>query len=312
MFQIYKKRNFTALISDTFEFFKLEGKNYFKNYFTINGPLFLLLIVLIYFFSQLFLEGAFASLKYGNDNLFLENLYSNMTLFIAFGSFMVLLIFLLSILNYTFPVAYLHLMTQNKPRTTLNLGLYLKAKIGRILLFYILSIFVMVPLLLLVFIVTLLSFFIVVGIPLIFIIFPTITSFVALTYYHFVSEEIGYFNAIGKAISMLKSNFWNTVGSSFVMLFIIQTVMGIVTLIPYFIGMVSVFTNAETSELDQEKTLSTVYILVLCISIIAIVFNYTLQNLVLVNQGIIYYSGKENIENFTTKNNIDLIGTHEA
>ena len=31
MFQLYKKREFSALVGDTFNFFKLEGKNYFKN-----------------------------------------------------------------------------------------------------------------------------------------------------------------------------------------------------------------------------------------------------------------------------------------
>ena len=52
MFQLYKKRDFSELVGDTFGFFKLEGKNYFKNYFIINGSLLLLLVVIIYFFTK--------------------------------------------------------------------------------------------------------------------------------------------------------------------------------------------------------------------------------------------------------------------
>ena len=59
MFQLYKKRDFSALVGDTFGFFKLEGKNYFKNYFTINGGLLLLLVVIIYFFSNIFIKSSF-------------------------------------------------------------------------------------------------------------------------------------------------------------------------------------------------------------------------------------------------------------
>ena len=49
MFQLYKKRDFNELVSDTFDFFKIHGKNYFKNYFIINGGFLLILVVLLYF-----------------------------------------------------------------------------------------------------------------------------------------------------------------------------------------------------------------------------------------------------------------------
>ena len=46
--------------------------------------------------------------------------------------------------------------------------------------------------------------------------------------------------------------------------------------------------------------------------IISIIFNYTLQNIILINQGIIYYSLKEEQENISVINSIELIGTDEA
>jgi len=311
MFQLYKKRNFSSLLNDTFAFFKVEGKNYFKNYFTINGSIILLLIVILYFFSQLFIDGAFASLQSGNENAFLENLYSNMAMFVGFGTFLLLIIILLSILNYSFPIAYLYLVSQNKDRNFENLWLYFKSKMGRIVLFYCISIVVMIPIIGITILITVLSIFLIIGIPLLFLIFPLLTSFVSLTYCHFVLENGSYFDAIRKSITMLKNNFWNYIGSTFIMMFIVQTVVGIVTLIPYFIGIINLFSNPNAIEKNEQELLSGIYILVLLLFIIAIVVNYTLQNFILVNQGIIYFSGKEAEENTTTRNNIDLIGKND-
>ena len=41
-------------------------------------------------------------------------------------------------------------------------------------------------------------------------------------------------------------------------------------------------------------------------------FSNDLQNIVLINQGVIFYSCKEEMENVSINNNIDLIGTDEA
>ncbi len=312
MFQLYKKRDFSALVGDTFNFFKWEGKNYFKNYFIINGGLLLLLVVIIYFFSNIFIKGAFAGLQTGNDNAFIDEIYSNLSLFIGFGLGMMLLIMVISIVNYSFPIAYLKLIEENKERNFQNLITYFKSKFGRIISFFLLSLVIMIPLLFIIIGLTVLSIFIIIGIPLIFLLIPTLTSFVALTYYHYITEQIGYFDALGKAYDMLKSKYWPIIGSSFVVQMIVQITLGIFTMIPYFIGLISVFSNPESLQQNPENAISFVMILLTAILIISIIFNYTLQNIILINQGIIFYSCKEESGNVSVKNNIDLIGTHEA
>ena len=47
-FQLYKKRDFSALMNDTMDFFKQCWKNYFRNYVVINGSLILLMCVLYF------------------------------------------------------------------------------------------------------------------------------------------------------------------------------------------------------------------------------------------------------------------------
>ena len=118
--------------------------------------------------------------------------------------------------------------------------------------------------------------------------------------------------AIKKAVLMLKSKYWPIIGSTFIVQMIVQITLGIFTLIPYFIGIITVFSNPESLQQNPDNAISFVMILLLVIVIISIIFNYTLQNIVLINQGVIFYSCKEEMENVSINNNIDLIGTDEA
>lgn len=61
--QFYKKRDFGALVSDTLNFFKLYGKNYFKNYLTLNGGIIILLVVVIVIGFGDFFKQAFGSIQ---------------------------------------------------------------------------------------------------------------------------------------------------------------------------------------------------------------------------------------------------------
>ena len=93
---------------------------------------------------------------------------------------------------------------------------------------------------------------------------------------------------------------------------IVQITLGIFAIIPYIIGIITLFTNPESLQQNPENAISFVMILLTAIIIISIICNYTLQNIILINQGVIFYSCKEESGNISVKNNIDLIGTDEA
>ena len=76
MFQLFKKRNFSDYISDTFSFFRITGKHFFKNYFIINGTLLILLMVLTYFVFKVYFEMMFANIGSSAPN-FLEDYFNN-------------------------------------------------------------------------------------------------------------------------------------------------------------------------------------------------------------------------------------------
>lgn len=311
MFQLYSKRNFSSLVGDTFTLFKLEGKNYFKNYFIINGGLLLVLCIVIYFFMQIFLKGLFLASSNNNINGVIDTLLSNLSLFIIFGLAMILLIMFASLINYLYPVAYLKLLEENKQRTLHNLTSLIKSKIGKTIQFYFLSLFIIIPLFLVLLGISFALIFVIIGVPILFILLPAYTSWVSLSYYECISTNSTYFNALKKGLKLLKSKFWPVIGSNYVMQTIVQVVLGIVVMVPYFIGIFSIFINPEQSTQNSENVFSLLTILLTVITIISILFSYTLQNIILINQGIIYYSIIEEQENINAKNNIDLIGQNE-
>lgn len=314
MFQLYKKRNFNELVGDTFTFFKLHSKNYFKNYFIINGGFLLVLVVLLYFFLKIFYEGLFAGINNYRveENAMIANLTSNFPLLIAIGIFMFFLIIIISIINYSYPIGYLKLIETKSELSTKNLIDFIKSKVGKSIVFVLASLVTFVPIFFIVFGLLVALMFIFIGFPLILIVFPALISWISLSYYDYISTENSFFTSMSNGFNLLKEKFWAIIGSTVIMFIIVQIVVGIAYIIPYIIGMASTFTNPEMMQGSNEpnvEALSFMMIMMTIAMIISILFNYTLQNLILINQGIIYYSSKEELENHTIKNDIDLIGT---
>lgn len=314
MFQLYKKRDFSELVGDTFNFFKVHGKNYFKNYFIINGGFLLVLVVLLYFFMKIFFEGIFASINNNpsGENLMLNNLTSNIPALISGGILMLLLIFVISMINYSFPIGYLKLIETKTEVSTKNLVSYIKSHIGKSIIFFLASLVTFLPIFLIVFALLIALMFIIIGFPLMLIVLPALTSWISLSYYDYISTDNDFLASFSEGFDLLKEKFWPIIGSTVVMYIIVQIVVTIAYAIPYVIGIASVFTNPEATQGNSPQALEALSFMMIMMTIamiVSILFNYTLQNLILINQGIIYYSSKEELENNEIKSNIDLIGT---
>ena len=316
MFQLYKKRNFSDFVGDTFAFFKTYGKHYYRNYFIINGGFLLVLLVLMYFLGKIFYEGFFSNLSggvnYGADNsadVFISN---NLPLIIGLGLFAFIAAIFLSILSYAYPVAYLKLVEKKTDFTTEEIITVIKSKVGKIIVFFLASIFIMFPIMAIVMGLSFALVFIIIGIPLLFIIIPALMCWFSLAFYDYISTDKGYFDALGGGFSLLKQKFWPCVGSTAVMYMIMQIVVGFVSMIPYIIGIFSMFTTLESqdgSQVPQPENISFFMIMMGVTMVLSLLLNFIFQNFILVNQGIMYYSIREENENNTPKSEIDLIGT---
>ena len=310
MFQLFKKRNFSDYISDTFSFFRMTGKHFFKNYFIINGTLLILLMVLTYFVFKVYFEMMFANIGSSAPN-FLEDYFNN-NIGLIIGVFLLffLLIMFISLINYAFPIVYMNLYDKHKGNhfESKEIIAELKSKFGKMLLFLLVLFLLGMTAGLIVLGLVVALMFILVGFLLLIILGPALLAFVQLSFYEYLNAEIGIFNALGKGFDKLKQNFWPIIGSTIVMYFIVQIVISIFSMVPYIIGIASVFTSIENQG-SPEESLSFLSIMMVVFMCLAMLFSYILNNLLVVNSGIIYYSLREQNENRNTINDIDLIGT---
>ncbi|TPD73577.1 hypothetical protein [Flavobacterium microcysteis] len=315
MIALFKKRNFNDYLNDTFSFFKKDGKHFIKNYFVINGIFLLLLVVFIYFLSKIYFEAIFSTLDQTNPGYnFVEELFNeNLGGFIASLIGFVVLSLFLTLLNFAYPIIYLDKYDQFQGSNfdTREIISGLKAKMGKIFLFFIISLFVIIPAIAILFTVLILLSFIIIGIPLIMITIPTIFSLITLMFYDYLTTENGYFTSLGNAAGYLKKQFWPIVGVTMLMYMIIQVVLTLFSMIPYVIAMVMLFTSiGDRTTGPSQDALSTFGVLMSVVFVTVILANYILNNLLIVNQGMIYYSRKEHDENKATFGEIDSIGTN--
>lgn len=311
MFQLFKRRNFSEFVGDTFTFFNLYGKHYFKNYLIINGGLLLILLVLVYFVSQIFFEGFFSNISTGfSDNQLDAIINNNIGLFIGSGAFAMILILLISLLSYTYPVVYLNLSEKNTAFSTGDIVNAIKAKTGKVITFFLASLVIVFPLLAIGLALCFALIFIIIGIPIIMIFIPAFISWYSLSFYDYLSTNNGYFESLGRGWKMMQPKIWHVVGSTIIMYIIIQVAMGIITMIPYIMGVASIFTDLDNpNAVPNPEKFSFFMMMMVLVMVLSILLNFIFQNLLLVNHGIVYYSLREESENNTPKSEIDLIGT---
>jgi hypothetical protein len=311
MFALFKKRDFSDYVSDTFGFFKETGKHYLKNYFTICGILLMVLAILSYFLFQLYFN---FFLKVGRTNsnyTFIQNFSENNAILIIIGAVCIFLfIVLLSMLTYSIPVIYLDLYVKNNGNNfeTKDILAEFKANFGRILIFFLGLIFIITPFLTFCFALLVLLCLIIVGIPLLLFAIPTALSWITLSFYEYLNNDKPFFKAFSSGFKHIKNQYFPNVGSLMIIYIIVQITMSVFTMIPYAFGMASVFTSTRNSSVEP-GSFSAAKIMFTVIIVVSILMSFILNNLLLINQGLVYFSRREYDENISSKDSIDLIGS---
>lgn len=309
MFPLYKTRNFSAIINDTFSFFRQNGKNYFKNYFILNGGMLLILLVLCFIMGKVFFERLFSGINSQNSEQLINDYFNNnLGFFIIAGFATGIMILLMTIVNYSYPVIYLNLTEKHENPDAKQILAVLKSKFGRILLFGLMSIITFVPIAILLGFFSMLLIVIIIGIPVAIILFAAFTCWLYLTFYDYMNTNNSYFSSMGNGWKMLIKNFWIHAGCTTIFYLIIYTVQGILAIIPYMIGIITMIVTAENNPSATEETFSTIGILMLIVFMVYIVLAYLLSNVLMVGHGMIYYSCREQAENKSLYNEIDSIG----
>ncbi len=301
-FQLYKKRDFSAYIGDTIQFFKQFWKNYFQNYAVINGVL-LLVFVSLYFllfkdlFSNMYDPNAIKTwMTYNNSGSFMLSIIVLMIIAIVF-----------SVFTTAFPMVYFNLLntTGRDAFTASEMLNGIKAYAGRMILFGIISFFVMIPIVFIFFAFGVALSFLIIGIPILFLGLPTVLIWSMQSLYVYLEEETGYFQALSKGWKITFQKYWHLVGSTIAVYFCITILSSVFSMVPAFMMMGSIITSGGTPKPPTMTPLMMAFYLV------GLIVTFICYNFIYVQQGLIYYSAQENTEHYQAYSDIDNIGKDE-
>lgn len=303
----YKKRDFGELISDTLEFFRVYGKNYFKNYFAINGGILILLLIFSVVGFKDIVGQVFSSNLGGESYYFEEYFDQNAGMLIAVSIIIFILLFTLSIVSYSFPILYMDAVAKTKQKSfTINEMLsMLKDKAGRMIIFAIASLFIITPLIFLALGISIALIFLIIGFFLIIALIPISVIIINFTLFDFLTTKNQYFDSLGSAFRYTFSNrFWKYLGVIIIIYFIIQAIVGFFTMVPAFIMGVSdlmIYSNEESKSL---------IIIAVVFYMLGILASFILSNAVYILSGFMYYDSREDLQRETHFDEIDSIGKH--
>ena len=285
-FIFYKKRGFSALIGDTFTFFKKYARNFFSNYLIVNGAIFAATGII---FAAMLILRASSSLSFGLGSAALLIL-------------VLLLSFFLMLFVICFPIAYTQLLEEAPYRMDISakdIFDKIRVMLPRAFTFGFISVFV-------------------VGIPYMFILWGIfgvlgeetvlfqlvsvfVSTFMVLFLQQFmliyIKDKMDYFPALEKVINQLKVGFWDKFGATFVMTLIISAITTAGVFVPMVIYMVALGLSGFEATVGNT-------ILVFVLLLIAITVVFVASNFQTFLQILIHFGEKDG--EYTDE--IDLIG----
>ncbi|MCT3701761.1 hypothetical protein HZQ08_13165 [Elizabethkingia anophelis] len=312
--QFYKKRDFGALVSDTLNFFKLYGKNYFKNYLTLNGGIIILLVVVIVIGFGDFFKQAFGSNTNGEAHLFQDYFQQNQGLLIGASVLSIVLIILLSLISYSFPVLYMKRLAETgNSKVTMNEMIEdMKKNLKKFFIFFIGSVFILTPLFIFAFIISSFLMIILIGFLLILACIPVMVNIINFTLFNMYNTNDGFFSSIGKAFRIqFSKSFWKYIGSTFIVYLLINVVTTIFAFIPMMFLYGYILTTVSTTPDAIGSDSSFFMILMAIVYAVSIACTIVLNNLIYVNAGFMYYDSRTDLHRNVTFSEIDTIGSGE-
>jgi len=313
--QLYKSRGFSEFFQDTFTFLKQNGKHYFKHFFIINGIFLLILMIIGYFISKFYSEFLFSGiLQSENSNTVLDDyMNENFGVFILLVIVFVVFGLIAGLISYSYTAIYLKLYSENDGKNfeTQQIIQVYKKNIGNLFVFLICSILLGIPLLIVFGIGAFVLMITIVGILLIPILLGALTLFYNMTLMEYLQQKRGIWDSFGYAWALMTKKFWAAVGSVGIFYLMAYVAQNVITIIPYFFFMGSMFTTIPEGNANPQEIAASFMVLMLVVFFITFIVGTILNNITQLNQGIVFYSLKEDNENINTKSVIDQIGSGE-
>ena len=182
----------------------------------------------------------------------------------------------------------------------------IKSYAGRLIVFGLISFFIMLPLSVIVFAICIALSIVIIGIPMLILSVPTIMIWTMQAVYVFIDEDESYFFALKKGWKITFEKYWHVVGSTIITSIFVAIVSSIFTMVPAIMMVTSVVTTGgQPNPMELTPTILVFYI-------IGMIFSFLANNILFIQQGLIYYSSQENSVNYQAFSEIENIGTDEA
>ncbi len=323
--QFYQRRDFGSLISDTFTFFKQYGKNYFKNFIVINGLLIILMIILVFVFYGRIFAQAFEGNIEGQNYFFEQYIQENPMLFIFSIVAFIILMVGIGLVMYSFPVLYMKRVSETgdsniKPDQILG---DLKRIIPKFLFFLLGMIFIMLPIMFVIFGITALMMIIIIGFLLMPFVFPILVNVINFVLYDYYHTNRGFFGSLSYAMrsqfsypnANQGSPFWKYWGSTLIMIVIYYVISMVFSMIPMLL-MTGTASIVPTEEMASQMASGNFFsspmgIAFFVIQIISMIVTMVLMNSIYVNAGLMYYDSRTDLHRKENFNEIETIGNSE-
>ncbi|WP_080777822.1 DUF4013 domain-containing protein [Chryseobacterium phocaeense] len=320
MMQFYKKREFGAFITDSFNFFKLYGKNYFKNYILINGLLLILTTAVVIFgFREIF--GQLIGGNTGGETYYFERYFSENSGMLTVAGILVFILFMLLIIaNYLYPVFYMKRIAEGaqKIKTDEILSDF-KNNAGRIFKICIGMLFIVFPVATILIGISYLLLLIIIGFFLILLIYPTIFNVSSFLMYDYFNTKRGFIESLSYSIRSQfsypngneKSPYWKYWGACIIMFIMMYMITSVFTLIPMFFMYGSLLTSPSDGNFEENPFTGTVGIIFFIFYGISMLASLILSNLMYINGGLMYYDSRTDLHQKIELEEIETIGINE-
>ncbi|GEN75098.1 DUF4013 domain-containing protein [Chryseobacterium hagamense] len=318
--EFYKKRDFGSFISDSFTFFKLYGKNYFKNFILLNGLLLILMVIVVVLGFREFFGAVFGS-NISGQSYYLERYFSdNLGMFAGLGIFLFILSTALMTINLLFPVFYMKRIAEGKTLIkTDDILSDFKTHIRKVLILYLGLTLLVMPAATVLFGITYILVFLIIGLALLLFVIPNLFNTVTFLCYDYFNGNRGFFESLSYAIRSQfsypngreSSPYWKYWGATLIMGLLFYIVSSIFTAVPMIIYMIKLGTSAPDGNFEQNPLGGDFAIVFFFIYGISTLFSTLLMNMMYINSGLMYYDSRTDLHQKMELAEIETIGNNE-
>jgi uncharacterized protein involved in cysteine biosynthesis len=300
--ELRQHRDFGLIISDYFEFFKYNFKNFMNIFVRYNG-IFLLFFLGVSYMMVTGFMGLVRSQSAGGYNASNETEFA---LYFGGGLILFMLFFIIvALLNYSISSSFMVVYEKEKTTEidTKKVWRLISSKLGNIIIFVLLLILLYLLTMIVGIIINLIPF---VGIFAYYLLMFSLSAWSGMSFMAMLYEDKNAIEAFGEGFKLLSNNYWKCIGVNLVLWILIFVILIAVYMIPGILTGVYIFHAMDSqSGIAESNWASVMLTITFFIMMLASIFSHALQQF---GNGMLYFTLHEETYNLNIRSKIDQIG----